>query len=98
LKGLSQLSEEFDFGDLRAQLSEFRHSGDFNERTTTDDSKARMRLLALEQRLQDHEREIASLQSRFRREIESLHERSRNVCDMCENWKVIALTSQKKLN
>jgi hypothetical protein len=60
--GLSALCDEFRFGDLGAALSQFRDSDDFKEAETIPDSEARKRLSALEEQMQQHDHEIASLQ------------------------------------
>jgi hypothetical protein len=70
-KGLSQLSEEFGFRGLLAQLSVFRNSGEFKEELTMKDVEARTRLAALEDRMLRHDREIGVLRSQLSGELES---------------------------
>jgi hypothetical protein len=72
-RGLSLLCDEFDFRDLAAQLSQFRASDDFKEQTTTEGSEARMRLSELEERMQQHDKQIAALPSELSRQAE-VHE------------------------
>jgi hypothetical protein len=84
-KGLSELCDEFRFRDLSAQLSQFRESGDFKEDAVL--------LSVLEERMQQHDREIevlhaelsrwlqlqASLEQRIRTEAESASRRTSEV-------------------
>jgi hypothetical protein len=128
-KGLSQLCEEFRFRDLAAQLSDFRNSGNFKEPSTMEDSEARMRLSALEERMEDRDREIEQLrcdllrQSRahesvekevraeaesagrqareaqndvgkVRSEVEALCETLKEMRELAESTRVIALANQ----
>jgi hypothetical protein len=59
--GLSLLSDEFRFESLSERLSAFRQSADFKEVSTMEDSEARLRLSALEQRLLQRDDEFAAL-------------------------------------
>jgi hypothetical protein len=68
-RGLSQLCAEFGFGDLAAQLSQFRDSGDLKEEGTREDSEARKRLSALEERMQQRNKEIAALRCELSRQL-----------------------------
>jgi hypothetical protein len=61
--GLSRLCEEFHFGELGERLSQFRESCGLKESVTLKDLEARKRLLALEERMQQRDCEIAALQS-----------------------------------
>jgi hypothetical protein len=62
IKGLSELCDEFGFVDLASAVSQFRDSDDFKEAETVKDLEAGTRLLALEERMQQRDHEIASLQ------------------------------------
>jgi hypothetical protein len=62
--GLQRLCEEFGFGELSATLSEFRPSTGFQE---TVDAAARGRIAGLEERAEQHDRDIEALQSELRR-------------------------------
>jgi hypothetical protein len=50
---------EFHFGELGERLSQFRESGDWKEDMTQKDFKARKRLSALEERMEQRDREDA---------------------------------------
>jgi hypothetical protein len=63
--GLWQLCEEFHFQEFSARLSQFR---DFKEAATVEDSETRMRLSALEQRMQQHDVQISVLQAELLRQ------------------------------
>jgi hypothetical protein len=67
-KGLSQLCDEFGFRDLTAPLSQFRESEDFKKETTNKDLDVCVRLLALEERMQQHDLEIAAVQCELSRQ------------------------------
>jgi hypothetical protein len=69
--GLSLLCDEFRFRDLARQVSEFRESGEFKEETTIEDSEARKRISALEERMEQHDQEIVVLQSKLSRQAEA---------------------------
>jgi hypothetical protein len=66
--GLSQLCDEFGFRDLVERLSEFRAAKHLKEPTTTEDLEAGKRLAALEEQMQQRDKEIAALQSELSRE------------------------------
>jgi hypothetical protein len=70
-KALSQLCEEFGFRDFAAQLSAFQNSDDFKKEATMKDSEARMRLLALEERMQLREQEILHLRNDLSRILQT---------------------------
>jgi hypothetical protein len=57
--GLSQLSEEFGFGDFRTKLSEFRSS------IKSRETETRTRIAFLEEKAQSYDSDIATLQSDF---------------------------------
>jgi hypothetical protein len=61
--GLTRLCEEFQFGALSARLSQFRESDELKEDVMLKDLEARKRLLALEERMQQHDSEIAALRT-----------------------------------
>jgi archaellum component FlaC len=69
--GLSLLCDEFRFRDLARQLSEFRESGEFKEEAATEDSGARKRISALEERMHQRDQEIGVLQSKLSRQAEA---------------------------
>jgi hypothetical protein len=69
LGGLTQLCKEFHFGDLEERLSQFRESDDLKEDVTLNDFEARKRLSALEERMQQHDREIAALRADLSRHL-----------------------------
>jgi hypothetical protein len=69
LMGLSFLCEELGFGDLTAQLSQFRNCDDFKKEPTMEDSEARMRLSAVEERMQHCDRKFAALQAELSRQF-----------------------------
>jgi hypothetical protein len=60
-RGLSRLCEEFRFRDLAERLSQYRESDDLKKDGMLQDLKARKRLLALEERMEHHDHEIAVL-------------------------------------
>jgi hypothetical protein len=62
LTGLSRLCEEFHFGELAARLSHFPESDDLKKDVTLKDLEARKPLSALEERMQQRDREIVALQ------------------------------------
>jgi hypothetical protein len=69
-RGVSQLCEEFLFRDFAGELSQFRESGDFKEDSVL--------LSVLEERMQQHDREIRVLQAELLGQLrvqESLEER-----------------------
>jgi short-subunit dehydrogenase len=61
--GLSQLCEQFHFGELSEVLSQLRESHDLKEDVTQIDFEARKRLSALEERMQQRECEIVALRT-----------------------------------
>jgi predicted RNase H-like nuclease (RuvC/YqgF family) len=63
IRGLTRLSEELHFRELSAQVSQFRESEEFKEEVTQEDLETRKRLAALEERMQQRDREIAALQT-----------------------------------
>jgi hypothetical protein len=67
--GLTQLCEEFHFRELAERLSQFRESDDFKEDGTQKDLEARKRLLALEERMQQRECDIAALRTELSRQF-----------------------------
>jgi hypothetical protein len=70
-KGLSALCDEFRFRDLAAALSQFRDSNDFKEAEAIKDSEARRRLSVLEERVQQRDSEIESLQLELLRRLQA---------------------------
>jgi hypothetical protein len=70
-KGLLQLSEEFGFGDLGVQLSQFRVSGDLKEEGTREDWEARKRISALEEQMEQRDQELAALRCELSRQAEA---------------------------
>jgi hypothetical protein len=62
--GLQRLCEEFGFWAFAVKLSEFRRSMGFQEAADAD---ARGRIAALEERAEQHDRDIAVLQDKFMR-------------------------------
>jgi hypothetical protein len=60
-RGLSQLCEEFRFRDLGGPLSQFEESGDFREDVVV--------LSVLEERTQQHDREIEVLHAELSRQL-----------------------------
>jgi hypothetical protein len=67
LTELDQLSEQFDFSELGAKLSEFRLSMDFKEaegETEIEDAYARERIAALEENTNQHSQDIVILQNK----------------------------------
>jgi hypothetical protein len=73
--GLSRLCEEFHFGALAERLSQFRESDDFKDDGTLKDFEVRKRLSALEERMQQHNCEIAALQTELLQHLR-VHESS----------------------
>jgi hypothetical protein len=67
--GLTRLCEEFHFGALAERLSQFRESDDFKEDGMLKDLEARKRLLALEERMEQRDCEIASLRIELSRHL-----------------------------
>jgi hypothetical protein len=67
--GLSRLCEEFHFGELAERLSQFRESEEFKEDARLKEVEARERLLALEERMQQCNCEIASLRTELSRHM-----------------------------
>jgi hypothetical protein len=65
--GLPRLYDEFHFGELAERLSQFRESDDLTEEGTLKDLEARKRLLALEERMQRRDSEIAALRTELSR-------------------------------
>jgi hypothetical protein len=65
---LSLLCNEFRFAALSERLSAFRQSADFAEVSAMEDSEARLRLSALEERLLQCDAEFALLQSELSRQ------------------------------
>jgi hypothetical protein len=61
VRGLSLLCDEFGFQSLSERLSSFRQSADFNEVVVVEDSEARLRLSALEERLLQRDDEFEAL-------------------------------------
>jgi hypothetical protein len=59
--GLSLLCDEFHFAALSERLSAFRRSASFREVAAMEDSEARLRISALEERLQQREHDFAAL-------------------------------------
>jgi hypothetical protein len=70
-KGLSALCDEFRFVDLGATISQFQDSDDFREAETVQDSEARRRLSVLEDRMQQRDREIASVHGKLLRQSQA---------------------------
>jgi hypothetical protein len=65
--GLTRLCEEFHSGALSARLSQFCESDELKEDVTQKDLEARKRLLALEERMQHRDSEIAALRTELSR-------------------------------
>jgi hypothetical protein len=59
-KGLSDIGDEFRFGDLAPGLSQFRDSDDLTEAETEKDSEAQTHLSALDWQRQQCDHEISS--------------------------------------
>jgi hypothetical protein len=59
-RSLQRLSKEFGFSEFETQLSEFRPSVDFKE---SEDADARGRIASLEEKANQHNRDIEILQS-----------------------------------
>jgi hypothetical protein len=68
-QALMQLCEEFEFGELGVQLSQFRESDDFKEDAVLL-SALKKHILAMEEQIQDGKREIASLRGEVSRQSE----------------------------
>jgi hypothetical protein len=67
--GLTRLCEEFQFGALAARLSQFGESDELKEDVTQKDLEARKRLLALEERMQQRDCEIAVFRTELSRHM-----------------------------
>jgi hypothetical protein len=81
--GLSLLSEEFRFGALSERLSQFRKSDDFKENGTMEVLEARKRLSALEERMQEHNCQIAAFRTELSRFSDAWRV-SRRMFRLCE--------------
>jgi hypothetical protein len=69
--GLTRLCEEFQFGALSERLSQFRESDELKDDVTQKDLEARKRLLALEERMQHRDSEIAALRTELLRHLQA---------------------------
>jgi hypothetical protein len=65
-----QLSEEFGFQDLAAQLSQFHVSGDLKEEGTQEYWEARKRISTLEEQMEKRDKELAALRCELSRQAE----------------------------
>jgi hypothetical protein len=68
MAGLLRLCEEFPFGALAERLSQFRESDDLTEEGMLKDLEARKRFMALEERMQERDYEIAALRTELSRQ------------------------------
>jgi hypothetical protein len=67
--------DEFHFGELGERLSQFRESDEFKADEMLKDLEARKRLLAMEERMQQRDREIAALRTELSR-----HSQAQKLC------------------
>jgi hypothetical protein len=79
--GLSRLCEEFHFGELAERLAQFRESEDFKGEVTMEDSEARKRLSALEERMQQHDCDMTALRKEHSRQLRAQEKFLQTVTD-----------------
>jgi hypothetical protein len=106
-----RLCKEFDFSELAAKLSEFRSSMNFNEGETeseTEDSDARERIAALEEKSNQHSHVIAILQDKVTQlstdfwrlvgEVSALRSASAGIQTLSEEVSALKTQITQKLN